>query len=179
MSGNAPRVPYIELLRDPRWQKKRLEIMKRDDFKCRECGDSQSNLQVHHKRYVRDKAPWEVPNGMLVTLCFRCHERITKLRARANDLLADLNLYELPIVVEFMEGFWGKHAEPAPAVTPPPSVASPADRAITAGAFRASIERMEIEKNFLLAQEFTRESSHRVDLIDGHIADAWEALATS
>ena len=27
---------YVEKLKDPRWQRKRLEIMQRDGFRCRE-----------------------------------------------------------------------------------------------------------------------------------------------
>jgi hypothetical protein len=65
---------YSDKLRDPRWQKKRLEIMQRDDWKCRMCGDSKSTLHVHHTVYSRRKAPWNVPDDTLVTLCERCHE---------------------------------------------------------------------------------------------------------
>lgn len=38
---------YYEQLKDPRWQKKRLEIMNRANFKCEECGDSENMLSVH------------------------------------------------------------------------------------------------------------------------------------
>lgn len=64
---------YAEKLKDPRWQKKRLEIMKIDGFKCRECGDSKSTLHVHHAYYVSGREPWEYPNGTLATLCENCH----------------------------------------------------------------------------------------------------------
>lgn len=65
---------YSEKLRDPRWQKKRLEIMQRDDFKCQECSDATSTLHVHHTRYIKGREPWDYPNGFLVTLCELCHE---------------------------------------------------------------------------------------------------------
>jgi 5-methylcytosine-specific restriction endonuclease McrA len=31
---------YSELLKSPKWQKKRLEIMSRDKFTCKKCGDT-------------------------------------------------------------------------------------------------------------------------------------------
>lgn len=70
----ATRKPYWEKLRDPRWQKKRLEIMERDKFKCCQCGDMSSTLNVHHGYYERGLDPWEYDDDTLWTLCERCHE---------------------------------------------------------------------------------------------------------
>lgn len=64
---------YSDLLRDPRWQKKRLEILERDGWQCRECGDDKATLHVHHLWYPKG-APWEAPGDILMTLCERCHE---------------------------------------------------------------------------------------------------------
>ena len=69
---------YLAKLRDPRWQKKRLEVMCRDGFACVECGDATTTLNVHHRRYVRGREPWEYAGDLLVTLCERCHEFFTK-----------------------------------------------------------------------------------------------------
>lgn len=71
---------YSEKLKDPRWQKKRLEIFQRDEFKCKFCGDAETELQVHHKEYINGRLPWEYDNEKLVTLCCHCHEivEITK-----------------------------------------------------------------------------------------------------
>lgn len=62
---------YSEKLKDPRWQKKRLEILQRDEFKCRMCDDSKSTLHVHHLKYSGD--PWEIDSCFLITLCEYCH----------------------------------------------------------------------------------------------------------
>jgi len=67
---------YSELLKDPRWQKKRLEIFKRDKFTCKLCGDTETTLQVHHKEYIYGNDPWDYPNSMLVTLCEHCHHEL-------------------------------------------------------------------------------------------------------
>ena len=42
---------YAEKFKDPRWQKKRLEILERDDFSCRVCYDASNTLHVHHCFY--------------------------------------------------------------------------------------------------------------------------------
>jgi hypothetical protein len=67
---------YEQKLRDPRWQRCRLEIMQRDNFACIECGDTESTLNVHHIRYIRGALPWAYPPWLLVTLCESCHEAI-------------------------------------------------------------------------------------------------------
>lgn len=67
---------YSEKLRDPRWQKKRLEIMQRDEFKCQECADTESTLHVHHARYLKHRDPWEYDDALLVTLCEACHGKL-------------------------------------------------------------------------------------------------------
>jgi hypothetical protein len=64
---------YSEKLKDPRWQKKRLEILQRDEFTCVKCGDNTSTLHVHHKAY-HSGDPWDTPDAHLVTLCEGCHE---------------------------------------------------------------------------------------------------------
>lgn len=62
---------YKEKLRDPRWQKKRLEIFRRDGWKCCECSRADLELHVHHLAYSGD--PWETPGKDLITLCKECH----------------------------------------------------------------------------------------------------------
>lgn len=67
---------YSEKLKDPRWQKRRLEIMERDLFACQLCTDTETELQIHHKKYTGE--PWDAPNEDLVTLCAHCHKAETK-----------------------------------------------------------------------------------------------------
>lgn len=65
---------YSELLLDPRWQKKRLQILQRDDFKCKICGEFMETLHVHHLKYT--KVPWDVEDKHLISLCTHCHNWI-------------------------------------------------------------------------------------------------------
>lgn len=66
---------YADALKSPRWQRKRLEIMKRDNFECQHCGDKESQLHVHHRRYLNNKMPWEYDDIYLITLCDSCHAK--------------------------------------------------------------------------------------------------------
>jgi hypothetical protein len=73
--------PYLEKLKDPRWQKKRLEIFERDNWTCQECHHTDRPLHVHHKLYIKDCEPWDCPNYLLITLCEDCHSFETKTSA--------------------------------------------------------------------------------------------------
>lgn len=67
---------YLEKLKDPRWQKKRLEIMERDQWTCRDCGNTEKELHVHHIFYYKNYCdPWEYRDEHLITLCKDCHEK--------------------------------------------------------------------------------------------------------
>jgi hypothetical protein len=72
---------YREKLRDPRWQKLRLEVMSRDGWRCKSaaCTARQEDrvmLVVHHKRYVAGREPWDYPANDLITLCEKCHDAV-------------------------------------------------------------------------------------------------------
>lgn len=60
---------------DPRWQKKRLQIMQRDNFTCQVCGATDRTLHVHHIYYTKwAEGPWDYFDEALITLCNECHE---------------------------------------------------------------------------------------------------------
>lgn len=79
---------YSEKLKDPRWQRKRLEIMQRDGFACRDCKASHNSLNVHHCRYAKN--PWEVEDLFLLTLCESCHHERQQFEDAAKNALAIL-----------------------------------------------------------------------------------------
>lgn len=76
---------YSEKLKDPRWQKKRLQIMDRDGFTCQCCGDKETTLNIHHKKYNGD--PWEASENDLMTVCEDCHYIIES--AKGTDVLLE------------------------------------------------------------------------------------------
>ena len=78
---------YSEKLKDPRWQKKRLEIFERDGWACQICYSKDITLTVHHRRYLPNQEPWDYPNEYLITLCKSCHE---DEKGHRPDIEADL-----------------------------------------------------------------------------------------
>jgi hypothetical protein len=62
--------------RSNRWIEFREELIELDGGACVRCGrarDGGAILQVHHKKYLPGKAPWEYPFELCETLCKRCH----------------------------------------------------------------------------------------------------------
>jgi 5-methylcytosine-specific restriction endonuclease McrA len=87
------KVTYLEKLKDPRWQKKRLEIMQRDEFMCRKCFDKGSTFNVHHKYYIYNNDPWDYPDELLITLCEKCHDEEEESKYIINDFAKVLLSY--------------------------------------------------------------------------------------
>jgi hypothetical protein len=65
---------YKMELKHPEWQRRRLEIMSRDEFCCKYCGDKDTTLNVHHIDYM-GKA-WQADGQDLITLCEPCHKYV-------------------------------------------------------------------------------------------------------
>jgi len=86
---------YAEKYKDPRWQKRRLEILARDEFTCQDCGTSTASLHVHHRFYRWGVDPWEHPDDALVTLCEGCHGTQTEARSSAQRALVESVLKHL------------------------------------------------------------------------------------
>lgn len=86
---------FWQQLRDPRWQKKRLEILQRDGWACVDCDESESELHVHHLRYVTGKKPWEYADEDLRTLCKTCHKDTTSITRESRDRLYNMLAVDL------------------------------------------------------------------------------------
>lgn len=69
------KLEYSQKLKHPKWQKKRLEVLNRDSFRCTLCMDDESTLHVHHEEYFGD--PWDADIDKLKTLCEHCHLLLT------------------------------------------------------------------------------------------------------
>ena len=65
---------YSEQLKDPRWQRKRLEILQRDNFTCIWCGEHGGKLNADHiKPFAQyPELRFAIDNGR--TLCLPCHK---------------------------------------------------------------------------------------------------------
>ncbi len=85
---------YRDKLNDPRWKKKRAQILERDGNACTECDSTKAPLEVHHKYYVPAVEPWDYPDEALQTLCEGCHDTKRKhgldaSRTIPNSLIAE------------------------------------------------------------------------------------------
>lgn len=104
---------YSEKLKDPRWQKKRLEIMQRDNFQCQACCDDKETLHVHHSYYEKGKEPWEYPDDSMRCLCEVCHTHMANVE---RYLLRSVNrwmILEIAHAAHLISG----HCEPEPGKT--------------------------------------------------------------
>ena len=84
---------YAEKLKDPRWQRKRLEVFNRDNFRCQYCLNEHFTLHVHHLTYQYGFEPWEADDSDLTTICEDCHDLEHRIEER-NRRLFD-NIYAL------------------------------------------------------------------------------------
>jgi hypothetical protein len=99
---------YAEKLRDPRWQRRRLEIMERDCYECTNCGERTKELHVHHRLYQYGLDPWDYEDDLLTTLCTDCHaeykdfatERKRFMRLLQLDGVTATDLRELTDTIE-------------------------------------------------------------------------------
>jgi hypothetical protein len=86
---------YSDLLKDPRWQKKRLEILQRDGWKCQKCGDDEETLHVHHLSYTPNTMPWEYGESNYITLCGMCHGVISNVPALNESPISLVSSYKM------------------------------------------------------------------------------------
>lgn len=112
----AEKKTYRELLLDPQWQKKRLQIFGRDNFSCVRCGDDAKTLHVHHRSYLRGKKPWEYPDEFLETLCETCHEDVGLDDQRLREAIGHMQASESCYVIGYI---WGGYAHEHPDVEIP------------------------------------------------------------
>jgi len=104
-------VNYSDKLRDPRWQRKRLEALDAADWACASCSADELTLHVHHRRYIKGREVWDYSLDELAVLCENCHTIVHELDELAKDLIARApydgpgNLRDL---VCLMAGFLGR-----------------------------------------------------------------------
>ena len=98
---------YSDKLKSPKWQKKRLEILQRDDFTCQLCKSTEKTLHVHHNEYEGYKDPWDYDNKKLITYCDSCHHAVESYKINGfsifffdEKILDDYTMYTFGIIDE-------------------------------------------------------------------------------
>lgn len=64
---------YAQQLKDPRWQRRRLERLNKAEFRCELCFSETTELHVHHSEYFKGRMAWEYEDHELEVLCKDCH----------------------------------------------------------------------------------------------------------
>lgn len=82
-----PTMTYGDQLRHPAWQKLRLERLDAAAWKCETCGDTETTLHVHHRRYLKGRLAWEYPSENFAVLCEQCHGQAHETRSLFLSLL--------------------------------------------------------------------------------------------
>lgn len=83
---------YYQKLQHPNWQRKRLEIMQRDNFTCALCNDKETQLHVHHVTYEKNTDPWDYSIWNLVTICRNCHDTLHS-SSEEEKVMISMNLW--------------------------------------------------------------------------------------
>ena len=101
---------FWKLYENPKWQKKRLEVLQRADFRCEECKDNTKNLHVHHRYYKKDSAPWDYPDDCFQCLCRECHRKKTIITEETKQLLGFLPKDKMEVTLGYIlaQDLWQK-----------------------------------------------------------------------
>lgn len=79
-----------DFYKSTKWKAKRINILKRDDYLCRECiryGKTTGATTVHHVKPLETHEELRLDNTNLISLCSKCHD---KMHDRTNNELTDL-----------------------------------------------------------------------------------------
>jgi hypothetical protein len=82
---------FQEQIKSPLWQKKRLEILERDEFTCRNCECKDKTLHIHHLYYIKNRMIWNYNNTSLITVCEDCHKKMPYLQRWVLEMLFGVN----------------------------------------------------------------------------------------
>ena len=76
-----------EFYKTTKWKGKRERILKRDEYRCRECkryGKSVAASTVHHVIPLEQQLELKYSSNNLISLCSKCHD---KMHDRVNNKL--------------------------------------------------------------------------------------------
>ena len=87
---------FFDQYKHPNWQKKRLEVLEAAEFTCERCSDSESQLHVHHKRYVKGRKIWDYDRTELAVLCDSCHSEVHAEKEVIQSLICAIPVEAIP-----------------------------------------------------------------------------------
>lgn len=87
---------FFDQYKHPEWQKKRLEALEHAGFTCDRCCDSETQLHVHHKRYMKGRKVWEYDVSELAVLCGPCHTEVHAEKEVIQALISAIPVEAIP-----------------------------------------------------------------------------------
>lgn len=93
---------YWEKLKDPRWQRLRLEMFNRAGWACENCGSKSDTLHLHHGYYERGKDPWDYLQESLHVLCENCHLSAGESLANVHYAIAECPIDSLDAMLDLV-----------------------------------------------------------------------------
>lgn len=101
---------YTDKLKNPKWQKKRLEVLNLHGFKCEKCGCEDKELHVHHRFYIKGREVWQYDNDVFQVLCCDCHEKEHLKVKEINEVIPE-KYKNLIVLVENLNKRRGRNQE--------------------------------------------------------------------
>ena len=94
----------------PKWQEKRLEVfaaMKQlhGYLMCDRCQSTDKQLQVHHKRYIKNRKIWEYSVDEFEVLCDGCHDIAHAEKEALYQLIATIPTEYIQDIIELLSSW--------------------------------------------------------------------------
>lgn len=81
---------FADQYKSPHWQKLRLQVLEAGQWRCANCRDTEKQLHVHHKRYIKGRKIWEYEVSELEVQCVDCHAEAHDQKDLIMQMMADL-----------------------------------------------------------------------------------------
>lgn len=82
----------------PLWQKRKAEILARDNHTCKSCGKKDITLHAHHIFYIPDTPLWDYKDDALITYCEICHNTEHLIGNTLREYLLELIRENPPLI---------------------------------------------------------------------------------
>ena len=92
--------------KDPRWQRRRLEILESRGWECESCGAKDQTLEVHHCFYEWPwkNEIWDYPDNCFLVLCEDHHEEWHRKKLELDKLCAGFFSGDLDKAIGLLRG---------------------------------------------------------------------------
>lgn len=79
---------YKKQLKNPKWLRFAENMKELRKWKCEECGNVEKILHTHHKKYLKNRKPWQYNESLIQVLCEDCHRK-EHLKRKDNESRED------------------------------------------------------------------------------------------